>query len=233
MCPFLWIYFGFPAPSYEVITVEITRNSFGKHLAIEDKKDNLKLDFVAGIPDSAIGSAVGYTNESGLPYLRPFVKYTPTWQRSFMPQEQEDRDLTAEHKLIPIEAIIQGSKMLFTEDSIVRGTQLRKKVEELFRYGAEEVHMRPSCSPLTHACEFLNFSRSKSVYDLAARRAMREVEGREDFEIAPFLDEDSEKYGKMVDRIRGDLGLTSLKYLRFEDMASVIGLPQDKLCLGC
>lgn len=234
VCTFLWIYYGFPASYYEGINAEITRNKLGEILAKKDKGTGLKLDFVSGIPDSGIGSAIGYMNESGLPYKRPYVKYGLTWPRSFMPQEQEDRNLVAKMKLIPIIDLIKGYKILFTEDSIVRGTQLQKKIHELFHdYGAEEVHMRPSCSPLMYTCQNLNFSRSKSLFELAARKAMRGVEGREGFDIAPYLDENSKKHEKMVDFIRGDLGLTSLKYPKFNDMVSAIGLPKEKLCSGC
>lgn len=233
ICTFLYIYYGFPASYYEGINVETTRNKFGEVLARKDKEAGLKLDFVAGIPDSGTGSAIGYMNEIGLPYRRPYVKYSATWPRSFMPREQEDREFVAKMKLIPIIDLIKGHKILFNEDSIVRGTQLQKKITDLFNYGAEEVHMRPSCSPLMYICKYLNFSRSKSLFDLAARKAMRKVEGREDFEISPFLDEDSEKHEKMVDVIRGDLGLTSLKYPKFKDMISAIGLPGERLCSGC
>jgi len=193
----------------------------------------LEIDFVAGIPDSGIGSVLGYANASKWDYIRPYVRYTPTWQRSFMPQKQEDRDNVAKHKLIPIKESIMGKRMLLCEDSIVRGTQLRDKVQGLFAHGARDVHMRPSCPPLTYSCSFLNFSRSKSELDLAARRAMRKVEGRDEFDAGPYLDESSEKYQRMVDSIRGDLRLTILRYQKMEDMVSAIGLPKEKLCLGC
>jgi len=233
ICPFLWIYFGFPTSYYEGINVETTRYNLGKLLAQRDEKDGLKIDFISGIPDSGIGSAIGYMNESKIPYKRSYAKYTPSWQRSFMLQDQKDRGLIAKYKLIPNEDLIRGFSILFTEDSIVRGTQLKEKIEELFFYGAKEVHMRPSCSPLTYTCDFLNFSRSKSIFDLAARKAMRKVEGKEEFDVAPYLNENSKKYTKMIDVIRGDLGLTSLKYPGFDDMVSTIGLPKEKLCFGC
>ncbi len=239
ICDFLYIYYGFPGSSYEGINSEVTRYNFGKLLAGMDKKDIengvLKVDYVTGIPDSGTASGLGYSHVSGLPFKRPFVKYTATYQRSFMPQEQENRDIVAQYKLIPIKELIEGFSILSTEDSIVRGTQLRRKVKELFNCGAREVHMRPSCPPLTMGCEYLNFSRSKSVFDLVARQAMRKVEGKEDFDLTPYLNEDSEKYAKMIDVIRGDLGLTSLKYPRYgqKGMVSAIGLPEEKLCSGC
>jgi len=239
LCDFLHIYYGFPGSSYEGINSEITRYNFGGLLAGMDEEDiksgKLKVDYVTGIPDSGIGSGLGYSHASGLPFKRPYIKYTETYQRSFMSQEQEGREVVAEYKLVPIKELIEGQRIMATEDSIVRGTQLKKKVQELFDYGAKEVHMRPSCPPLTVGCKYLNFSRSKSLYDLAARKAMRKVEGKNDFDVGPYFDEDSEKYAKMIDVIRGDLGLTSLKYPKYSKggMVSVIGLPEEKLCSGC
>ena len=168
ICSFLWVYYGYPASNYEAINVEATRNRCGAALA---RRDNVEVDMVAGIPDSGTAHAVGYANEAGLPYRRPFVKYTPTWPRSFMPQDQEVRNLVAKMKLIPIKELIDGNRMLFCEDSIVRGTQLQDTIKLLYESGAEEVHMRPACPPLIHGCKFLNFSRSRSELDLAGRRA--------------------------------------------------------------
>ncbi len=240
ICDFLWIYYGFPASSYEGVNAELARYRFGKLLAEGDKEDLekgiLEVDYVTGIPDSGTASGLGYSHESGLPFKRPYVKYNPTWARSFMPQEQESRDLVAKMKLIPIEELIENQRILSTEDSIVRGTQLKKKIYELFHdYNAKEVHMRPSCPPLIFTCQHLNFSRSKHLFELAAREGMRKVEGREDFDIAPYLDEDSDKYRKMIDTIKGDFGLTGLKYPRYsgKGMVSAIGLPEEKLCSGC
>lgn len=237
VCDFLYIYYGFPTSNYEGINVELTRNKFGQKAAENDKQDRasgkLNIDLVTGIPDSGIASALGYAVASGLPYLRPSVKYNPTWQRSFMPQEQEARDFVAAYKLIHNTEIIQNKNILSTEDSIVRGTQLQKKIRELFESGANEVHMRPSCPPLTYICKFLNFSRSRDQYDLAARKAMRKVEGKDDFDITPYLNEDSEEYYKMIDMIRADLGLTTLKYPKYADMVKCIGLPEENLCGGC
>jgi amidophosphoribosyltransferase len=239
ICDFLYIYYGNPASCYEGINSEVTRYKFGRLLAEADEEDLergiLKVDFVTGIPDSGIGSGLGYSHASGLPFMRPYIKYTNTWQRSFMPRKQETRDLFAKMKLIPVRELIYLMSILSTEDSIVRATQLKKKIQELFDYGAREVHMRPSCPPLIFTCTKLNFSRSKDLFDLAARRAMREVEGKKEFDISPYLDENSEKYLKMIDFIRGDLGLTSLKYPKYsgKGMVSAIGLPEEKLCGGC
>lgn len=233
ICAFLFIYYGHPPSNYEKINVQITRNKCGAIHAKGDKEDKkLKIDYVAGIPDSGTPHAIGYANESRLPYNTPYIKYF-TWQKSFMPTEQEDRDLVADMKLIPIEELIRGFRILFNEDSIVRGTQLKKKIRELYDYGAEEVHMRPACPPLTEICNYLNFSISRSVFDLAARRAIRKIEGKEDYDIFEYLDEKSEKYEKMVDVIRMDLGLKTLKYQKLNDMVSAIDLEKEKLCTTC
>ncbi|MFH1269150.1 MAG: amidophosphoribosyltransferase, partial [Planctomycetota bacterium] len=177
ICSFLWVYYGYPASSYEGINVEVARNRCGRALA---RADDAEIDMVAGIPDSGTAHAIGYAHEAGVPYGRPFVKYTPTWPRSFMPQDQQVRDLVARMKLIPIPELIQGQRLLFCEDSIVRGTQLKDTIQRLYDCGAMEVHMRPACPPLIHGCKFLNFSRSKSVFDLAGRKAIRELgEGEE------------------------------------------------------
>lgn len=239
ICDFLFIYYGSPSSYYEGINTEITRYKFGGLLAEGDKEDIekkvLEIDYVTGIPDSGIASGLGYSHVSGLPFKRPYIKYNPTWQRSFMPPEQEDRDRIAKMKLIPIIDLIEGYKILSTEDSIVRGTQLKKKIKELFDYSAKEVHMRPSCPPLIFTCRYLNFSRSKDMFDLAARRGMRKVEGKENFDIEPYLNEDSDNYRKMIDVVRGDFCLTSLKYPKYskKGMVSAIGLPEEKLCGGC
>ena len=173
ICAFLWVYYGYPATQYEGINVEFVRNRCGAALA---RNDEVEIDFVAGIPDSGIGHAIGYANEKKIPYLRPFVKYTPTWPRSFMPQNQEVRDLVAKMKLIPIRSMIEGKRILFCEDSIVRGTQLKDNIQILFDYGASEVHMRPACPTLIFPCEFLNFSTSRSRLDLAGRSVINEIE---------------------------------------------------------
>jgi amidophosphoribosyltransferase len=230
ICSFLWIYYGYPASSYEGVNTEAARNRCGQALA---RRDTVEADCVAGIPDSGIGHAIGYATESGIPYRRPFVKYTPTWPRSFMPQEQHVRDLVARMKLIPIRDLIEGKRILFCEDSIVRGTQLGDIIRRVFANGAREVHMRPACPPLVHGCRFLNFSRSKSELDLAARRAVKEIEGDASRHLDEYADAASEHYAAMVDRIRQRIGLTTLKYQTLPDMIAAIGLPREKLCTFC
>ena len=230
ICAFLWVYFGYPASSYEGINVEIMRNRNGASLA---RNDDVKVDLVAGVPDSGTAHAIGYANEAKVHYCRPFVKYTPTWPRSFMPQKQDVRNLVARMKLIPIRQLIQDKGMLFCEDSIVRGTQLRETILRLYDCGAKEVHMRPACPPLIYSCQFLNFSRSRSELDLAGRQAMRSLEGRDDAPIDEYADPLSEKHHAMVDRIRSHLNLTTLKYQNLSDMIEAIGLPKEKVCTYC
>jgi amidophosphoribosyltransferase len=230
ICSFLWIYYGYPSSSYEGINVEAARNRCGEYLA---RKDSIDIDFVAGIPDSGTGHAIGYAHTAHLPYKRPFVKYTPTWPRSFMPHIQHVRDLVAKMKLIPIKEIIDGKRMLFCEDSIVRGTQLKDTIQRLYDYGALEVHMRPACPPLIYGCKFLNFSRSRSELDLAARRAIMEIEKTEEADLKQYASANSDKYNKMVERIRKRLNLTTLKYQRIDDMVEAIGMPKTKLCTYC
>ncbi len=230
ICSFLWVYYGYPASSYEDINVETVRNRCGSFLA---KNDDVKIDMVAGIPDSGTGHGLGYASEAGLPFKRPFVKYTPTWPRSFMPQDQNVRDLVAIMKLIPIKDIIKGKKLLFCEDSIVRGTQLKDTIQRLQECGAMEVHMRPACPPLTYGCKFLNFSRSKSELDLAARKAIYELEGEDGKNLDEYSKTDSEKYITMIEQIRKSLKLTTLKYQKLEDLVKAIGLPKERLCTYC
>jgi amidophosphoribosyltransferase len=230
ICGFLWVYYGYPASCYEGVNVEATRNRCGERLAA---RDDVKVDLVAGIPDSGTGHAIGYANAAGVPYRRPFVKYTPTWPRSFMPQDQTVRELIARMKLIPVNALIQGLRLLFCEDSIVRGTQLRDQVRRLYDEGAREVHMRPACPPLVFGCKFLNFSRSKSELDLAARRAIREIEGADTADLMPYTDPCSDAHCAMVERIRQRLGLTTLRYQRLDDLVAAIGLPNESLCTYC
>jgi amidophosphoribosyltransferase len=229
ICAFLWVYYGFPASQYEGLNVEDIRNRCGAMLA---KRDSVQVDSVAGIPDSGVGHAIGYANEAKLPYRRPFAKYTPTWPRSFMPQDQRVRDLVARMKLIPIRELIEGKRLLFCEDSIVRGTQLRDTIRRLFDGGAKEIHMRVACPPLVFGCKFLNFSRSRSELDLAARRAIHTLEGRDD-NVESYLEHGSEKYCAMVEIIRKELGLTTLRYQRLEDLLAAIGLPPEKICTFC
>jgi amidophosphoribosyltransferase len=230
ICAFLWVYYGYPATSYEGINVEAVRNRCGATLA---RNDDVEIDIVAGIPDSGTGHAIGYANEAGIPFRRPFVKYTPTWARSFMPQDQGLRDLIAKMKLIPVQELVQGQRLLFAEDSIVRGTQLKDTIQRLYECGAKEVHMRPACPPLVYSCKFLNFSRSRSELDLAGRKAIQEIEGRADKFPQEYTDPDSEKHAAMVKRIRERLKLTSLKYQRLTDLVEAIGLPKERLCTYC
>jgi len=230
ICGFLWVYFGYPASSYEGINVETVRNRCGVTLA---SKDTVNIDFVAGIPDSGIGHGLGYASEARIPFKRPFVKYTPTWPRSFMPQDQAVRDLVAKMKLIPIRDIIEGKRLLFCEDSIVRGTQLKDTIQRLYDFGALEVHMRPACPPLTYGCKFLNFSRSRSELDLAARTAIKDLEEEGSKNLDEYSETDSEKHKEMVENIRQRLKLTTLKYQRLEDLVQAIGLPKEKICTFC
>jgi amidophosphoribosyltransferase len=194
------------------------------------ENDNVKIDFVAGIPDSGIAHAIGYSHEAGVPYKRPFVKYTPSWTRSFMPQNQEIRNIIAKMKLIPIKELTKDSKILFCDDSIVRGTQLKDTFKRLYNYGAKEIHMRIACPPLLYSCKFLNFSRSRSEYDLAARNAIKELEGNKTVNLKEYCNVKSKKYCKMVELIQKKLGLTSLKYQTLDDMIKAIGLPKEKIC---
>lgn len=230
ICSFLWVYFGYPSSDYEGVNVEVVRNRCGAALA---RNDNVELDLVAGIPDSGTAHALGYANAAGLPYRRPFVKYTPTWPRSFMPQDQKIRNLVARMKLIPIQPLIEGQRMLFCEDSIVRGTQLQDIIARLKKCGAQAIHMRPACPPLVYSCKFLNFSRSKHELDLAARKAIKAIEGAHDRHLEEYADPDSERHAVMVERIRKRLKLTTLKYQRLEDLVAAIGLPKCNLCTYC
>ncbi len=230
ICSFLWVYYGYPAASYEGKNVETARYRCGEALALGER---CEIDMVAGIPDSGTAHAIGFANKVKAPYQRPFVKYTPTWPRSFMPQDQGTRDLVAKMKLIPIEEIIRGKRILFLDDSIVRGTQLKDTVRSLFERGAAEVHMRPACPPLTYGCKFLNFSRLKSELDLAGRTAIREIEGRDITEPGEYAKYGSDKYDAMVEKIRKRLGLSSLRYQKLGDLVNAIGLPKSKLCTYC
>ena len=230
ICSFLWVYYGYPASNYEGINVETVRYKCGAYLR---KEDDIEIDLVAGIPDSGTAHGLGYANEAQISYMRPFVKYTPTWPRSFMPQDQAIRDTVAKMKLIPIKELIVDKRLLFCEDSIVRGTQLRRQVERLFESGAKEVHMRPACPPLVYGCKFLNFSRSRSELDLAGRWAIKELIGEDLKNPVDYTDPDSDNYKAMVNVIREKLHLTTLKYQRLENLIKAIGLPKEKLCTYC
>jgi amidophosphoribosyltransferase len=229
VCSFLWVYYGYPPSFYEGINVDECRNRCGAALA---KRDDVKIDFVCGIPDSGIGHAVGYQNEKRIPYKRAYSKYTPSWPRSFMPQNQNQRDLVARMKLIPNKSVIEGKKMVFLDDSIVRGTQLKDNTIDLRKSGASEVHMRIACPPLLFACDFLNFSESRSILELAGRKAMKQLNGDEK-DLHEYADPDSEKYSKMVGQIAKNLDLDSLMYQRLDDLVDAIGLPKEKLCTHC
>ncbi len=224
ICAFLWVYYGYPPSYYEGINVEECRNRCGAALA---RRDTVDADFVCGIPDSGVGHAIGYGNEKQIPYKRAYAKYTPTWPRSFMPQNQELRDLVARMKLIPNKAIINGKKMVFLDDSIVRGTQLKDNTIDLRKSGAAEVHMRIACPPLLYPCEFLNFSQSRTPLELAGRKAVFQLEGGTD-DLTEYSNPDSEKYSKMVDKIAKTLDLDSLIYQRLDDLVDAIGLPKGK-----
>ncbi len=230
ICSFLWVYYGYPASNYEGINVEAVRYKCGSYLA---KNDDLEIDLVAGIPDSGTAHGLGYANEAKIPFARPFVKYTPTWPRSFMPQEQSIRDTVAKMKLIPIKEFITDKRLLFCEDSIVRGTQLRKQIERLFESGAKEVHMRPACPPLVYGCKFLNFSRSRSELDLAGRWAIKELIGKDLENPVEYTNPESDNYKAMVNVIRQKLHLTTLKYQTLANLVKAIGLPKEKLCTYC
>ncbi|HPR61145.1 MAG TPA: amidophosphoribosyltransferase, partial [Prolixibacteraceae bacterium] len=230
ICSFLWVYYGYPPSFYEGINVDHCRYKCGAKLAQEETN---KADFVAGIPDSGIGHAMGFSNEAQIPLQRPYAKYTPTWPRSFMPQNQEMRDLVAKMKLIPNTDLIKNKSGIFLDDSIVRGTQLKDNVKDLVQAGIKEIHMRIACPPLIYPCEFLNFSRSRTTLELATRKAIFKLEGKEDVDFEKYADPTTQEYKNMVEQIRVDLGLTSLKFQKLDDLIEAIGLPKEKLCTHC
>ena len=235
ICTFLWVYFGYPASSYEGVSVEAMRHRCGMALARRDTLKPEDYDIVAGVPDSGIAHAIGYSNQTQKAYSRPFVKYTPTWPRSFMPTIQSKRDMIARMKLIPVPELIEGKKIVLIDDSIVRGTQLREKCDFLFASGAKEVHVRPACPPIMFGCKYISFSRSTSELELFARRAIDKIEGRhmENDELGEYLDPDSEKYEAMVEEIRSQQGFTTLRYNRLDDMLGSVGIPVENLCTYC
>ena len=233
ICTFLWVYYGYPSSSYEGVNVEQMRYNCGKKMA---ERDQARPDIVAGIPDSGTAHAVGYANQSGIPFSRPFVKYTPTWPRSFMPTIQNKRNLIAKMKLIPIHELIKGQSLLLIDDSIVRGTQLRETTEFLYQSGAREVHIRPACPPLVYGCKYLNFSRSSSDMDLITRRVISRLEGTDEVPdeiLREYADPNSRKYETMVEEIRKELNFTSLKYNRLDDMLDSVGIEPCRLCTYC
>jgi amidophosphoribosyltransferase len=229
ICAFLWVYYGFPTSEYEGINVEEVRYRCGAALA---RRDNVEADFVCGVPDSGVGHAIGYSNEKRLPYMRSFSKYTPTWPRSFMPQHQDQRDLVARMKLIPNRALTAGKSIIFLDDSIVRGTQLKDNTRDLRQSGAALLHMRIACPPLLFPCHYLNFSQSRSTLELAARKAVVRLEGSEK-NIEDYLDPDSEKYKSMVDEIARSIGMDTLVFQRLDDLVTAIGIPKERLCTHC
>lgn len=233
MCSFLWVYYGYPTSDYEGKNVEMMRNACGQKLA---QRDNVDVDIVAGVPDSGLAHAIGYANVSKKTYARPFIKYTPTWPRSFMPSNQIERNLIARMKLIPVEELIKNQKLLLIDDSIVRGTQLGETTDFLYRSGAKEVHVRPACPPIMFGCKFLNFSRSSSEMDLITRKVICELEHTEDVStetLKEYANPDGEKYKRMVEEIRKRLHFTSLDFARLDELVESIGLEPCKLCTYC
>jgi amidophosphoribosyltransferase len=229
VCAFLWVYYGYPPSYYEGINVDESRYRCGAALA---KRDNVQADFVCGIPDSGVGHAYGYGNEKKIPYKRAYTKYTPTWPRSFMPQNQGTRELVAKMKLIPNTELIRDKSIVFLDDSIVRGTQLKDNTADLRKAGVREIHMRIACPPLSFPCDFLNFSQSRSTAELATRKAIIQLEGEEK-DLEAYADPSSDKYRKMVEKIAENLGIDSLMYQELDDLVEAIGLPKEKLCTHC
>lgn len=232
ICSFLWVYYGYPTSTYEGVNVECMRNRCGSLLA---GRDDVHPDCVAGVPDSGIAHAVGYSNASNIPFARPFIKYTPTWPRSFMPTSQKQRNMIAKMKLIPVKELIKDKKLLLIDDSIVRGTQLGETTQFLYDSGAKEVHVRPACPPIMFGCKYLNFSRSSSELDLITRRVIQKLEGDNVSEevLKEYADPDSERYKTMCEEIRRRSNFTSLRYHRLDDMIEAIGLDKCKLCTYC
>ena len=230
ICTFLWIYTGFPASNYEGINTEVVRERCGRYLAKRD--GDIQVDVVSGIPDSGIAHGLGYAMESGKPFRRPLVKYTPGYGRSYTPPSQKRRDLVAKMKLIAIKEVIEGNSIVVCEDSIVRGTQLKNfTIKKLWDCGAKEIHVRPACPPLMFPCRF-NLS-TRSIHELAARKAIRNLEGHDVQDVSEYIDQGSGKYKRMIDWIAGDLSVTTLRYQTVDDMVKSIGLPKEKLCLYC
>ena len=231
ICTFLWVYYGYPSSSYEGLSVEKMRCNCGKYMA---RRDTVRPDCVAGVPDSGMAHAIGYANESGIPFARPFIKYTPTWPRYFMPTMQEKRNLIAKMKLIPVHDLIEGKRLMLIDDSIVRGTQMRETTEFLYRSGAKEVHIRSACPPLVYGCKYLNFSRTKSEMELITRKTILKLEGNTNPEtLKMYVDPDSDKYKTMVEEIRKELHFTSLQFNRLDDLKKACEIDEDKLCTYC
>ena len=237
ICAFLWSYYGYPNSNYEGVHVEVMRYRNGEIMARDEMAAGTlpDVDYVAGVPDSGVPHAIGYSTQSGKTFARPFVKYTPTWPRSFMPANQNIRNQVAKMKQIPVPELIEGKKLLFVDDSIVRGTQLRETTEFLYASGAKEVHIRPACPPLLFGCKYLNFSRTSSEMELITRRVIKKLEGKDpdDATLREYADPDSEKYQKMVDEIGKELHFTSLRYNRLDDLIESVGIGEEKLCTYC
>jgi amidophosphoribosyltransferase len=230
ICSFLWIYYGYPTSEYEGVNVENTRYMYGYEMG---RNDDIEADMVSAIPDSGIGMALGYAMGKQIPYRRGIVKYTPTWSRSFMPVTQESREHVARMKLLPNTTVLKGQRIVFCDDSIVRGTQLRDNVKKLYGYGAKEVHIRISCPPLTYGCPFLNFSASKTEMELITRRVIEELEGDSTKNLHLYCDDSTKEYANMVELIRKHLGVDTLKFNRLETIAKAIGLPKERICTHC
>ncbi len=236
ICAFLWTYYGYPNSNYEGVNVEVMRYRNGEIMARDDKKRGLAgdVDYIAGVPDSGVPHAIGYANECGKPFARPFVKYTPTWPRSFMPASQKIRNQVAKMKQIPVPELIEGKKLLFVDDSIVRGTQLRETVEFLYESGAKEVHMRSACPPIMYGCKYLNFSSSNSEMELLARRTVQELEGDEGQKhLEEYADANTERGQCMLKSICEKFGFSSLGYQSLDGLLEAIGLDRDKVCTYC
>lgn len=231
ICTFLWAYYGFPPSVYEGVSVEGMRYRCGDWLAIRD--EGLEVDSVAGVPDSGLAHAIGYANKSGIPFSRPFIKYTPTWPRSFTPSKQSQRKMIARMKLIPVKDLIDGKRLVLIDDSIVRGTQLKETTDFLYRSGAKEVHVRTGCPPILFGCKYLNFTNSKSELDLIARRVIQDLEGDHNAKLEMYADPDTPEYANMLEGIRKEMNFTSLKFLRLDDIIAATGLPADSLCTYC
>ena len=233
ICSFLWTYYGYPTATYEGVNVETMRYECGKLMR---KRDDVKVDSVAGVPDSGIPHAIGYANASGIPYSRPLIKYTPTWPRSFMPQSQKQRSLIAKMKLITVNELIKNKRLILIDDSIVRGTQLRETAQLLYDCGAKEIHVRSACPPIMFSCKYLNFSRSTSDLDLMTRKAIFELEGTNEISdelLNEYADENSQKHQNMIDAICKAMGFDTLKYHRLDDLIEAIGIGECKLCTYC
>lgn len=235
ICTFLWVYYGYPSSKYEGISVEKMRYDCGRLMAERDNITKDDVDIVAGVPDSGIAHAIGYSNASGIPFSRPFIKYTPTWPRSFMPTIQTKRDLIAKMKLIPVHELIDGRRILLIDDSIVRGTQLRERTKFLYESGTKEIHVRPACPPIMFGCKYLNFSRATSELELIARQIVKKEEGEyiDRVILEDYANPDSDRYRNLLGKMQSQLEFTSLEFNRLDDMLDAVGLDRSKLCTYC